>query len=180
MNPFAGNSLPTPLGHGYDRQVKHASASSPSSPTGHRLFRIGAVGVLSLAMVVAWTLMMNRAAETLSFQPNTDHAIAQAAAARPAGVMWALFEVAAVVALAVVARRTWLAWLTAPGLAVTTKLLLFPSPAGEALVLGLAASVLGVAGAAGAVVMRARARARQLRGPLGTSEPKPPWPGLPG
>ena len=125
MNPFAGNSLPTPLGHGYDRQVKHSSASSPATPTGHRLFRVGAVGVLSLAMVVAWTLMMNRAAETLSFQPNTDHAIVQAAAARPAGVMWALFEVAA-------------------------------------------------------VVMRARARARQLRGPLGTSEPKPPWPGLPG
>lgn len=140
---------------------------------------LGAVGVLSLAMVVTWTLMMNRAADTFSFEPNTDHAIAQAAAARPAGVTWALLEVAAVVALAVVARRTWLAWLTAPGLVVGTKLLLFPSPAGEALVLGLAASVLGVAGAASTVVMRARARARQLDGPLVASEPEPPWPGLP-
>ena len=86
---------------------------------------------------------------------------------------------AVVGALAVVAGRTWLVWLTAPGLVVGTKLLLFPSPAGEALVLGLAASVLGVAGAASTVVMRARARARQLDGPLVASEPEPPWPGLP-
>ena len=177
MNPFAGNSLPTRLGHGYDRQVKHASASSPATPTGHRLFRIGAVGVLSLAMVVAWTLMMNRAAETLSFQPNTDHAIAQAAAARPAGVTWALFEVAAVVALAVVSRRVWVGWLAAPGLVVASHLLLDPRSNGGALILGLAATVLGVAGAAGAVVRRGYARERQLRGPSWRSEPKP---GLPG
>ena len=180
MNPFAGNSLSTRLGHGYDRQVKHASASSPATPTGHGLLRLGAVGVLSLAMVVTGTLMMNRAADTLSFEPNSDDAIALAAAARPAGVSWAVLEVAAVVALAVVTRRVWVGWLAAPGLIVASHLLLDPRSNGGALILGLAATVLGVAGAAGAVVRRAYARERQLRGPSRTSEPKPPWPGLPG
>ena len=131
-------------------------------------------------MVVTGTLMMNRAADTLSFEPNSDDAIALAAAARPAGVSWAVLEVAAVVALAVVTRRVWVGWLAAPGLIVASHFLLVPRSNGGALILGLAATVLGVAGAAGAVVIRARARARQLRGPLGTSEPKPPWPGLPG
>ena len=168
-------SRPVRLCQRYDRQVKRASTSSPPTPTGHGLLRLGAVGVLSLAMVVTWTLMMNRAAETLSFEPNSDDAIALAAAARPAGVSWAVLEVAAVVALAVVARRVWVGWLAAPGLVVASHLLLDPRSNGGALILGLAAtaSVLGVAGAAGAVVRRAHAGERQLRGPSRTSEPKP-------
>ena len=173
-------SRPVRLCRRYDPQVKRASISSPLTPTGHGPLRLGAVGVLSLAMVVTWTLMMNRAAEALSFEPNSDDAIAHAAAARPAGVSWAVLEVAAVVALAVVARRVWVGWLAAPGLVVASHLLLDPSSNGGALILGLAASVLGVAGAAGAVVRRAYARERQLRGPSRTSEPKPAWPGLPG
>lgn len=173
-------SRPVRLPQQYDLQVKRASASSLPTPTGHGFFRLGAVGVLSLAMVVTGTLMMNRAAETLSFEPNSNDAIALAAAARPAGVSWAVLEVAAVVALAVVTRRVWVGWLAAPGLIVASHLLLVPRSNGGALILGLTATVLGVAGAAGAVVRRAYARERQLRGPSETSEPKPAWPGLPG
>ena len=170
-------SRPVRLCQRYDRQVKRASTSSPPTPTGHGLLRLGVVGVLSLAILGTWALMMNRAAETLSFEPNSDDAIALAAAARPAGVSWAVLEVAAVVALAVVTRRVWVGWLAAPGLVVASHLLLVPGSNGGALTLGLAATVLGVAGAAGAVVRRGYARERQLRGPSWRSEPKP---GLPG
>ena len=140
--------------------------------------RTGAVGVLSMAMVVTWTLMMNLAGDTLSFEP-TQESVTARTAARPVGVAWALLEVVAVVALAVVARRAWVTWLAAPGLVVAATLVFLPQSNGGALVLGLPASVLGVAGAAGAVVIRAHVKARQLHGPLVASEPEPPWPGLP-
>lgn len=154
-------------------------ASSPETPPGHRLLRIAAVVVLSLAMMVAWTLMMNSAGETLSFEPTQESVVARAAA-RPVGVAWALLEVAAVLALATVARRMWLMWLAAPGLVVATTLVFFAGSNGGALALGLTTSVIGVGGASTAVVMRAYAQARRAHGLGRTSASKQAWPGLPG
>lgn len=66
-----------------------------------------------------------------------------------------MLELAAAVAFAVLSR------LAAPWLVAAATLELLRRSNGSALVLGLAASMLGVAGA---VVIRAQAKARQLRG----------------
>lgn len=105
--------------------------------------RASVIALSSLA-VVAWVRAMNEAAQTLSFEPNSDSALHQAAAARLPALAWALVLAAAAVALARVSGYRWLALLGVPGLVVAVVLLLDPHGNGSALILGLGASVLSV------------------------------------
>jgi len=110
--------------------------------------------------MTAWVQMTTAAGYGWSVEPNSDRAIAQAAAARPAGVIWAVALVALAVALAAVTGCRWLALLGLPGVVVALFLLFAPGPNGGAFFYGLLASVLAVA-ASVHVEVRQRLRLRK-------------------
>lgn len=114
--------------------------SGSESPT--RRVKRWVVGlVIGLGGLVAWLLMMNAAQRGLSFEPNSDVAIARAAAARPVGIGWSSVLVVLGVALALHTRHGWLALLGLPGLAVLITLVA-PVGNGGAFVYGLLSSVV--------------------------------------
>ena len=99
---------------------------------------------LACLSVAAWFGAMNAAARTMSFEPNSDRALQQAAAARLPALAWGLVLAAATFMLARVSGYRWLALLGAPGLVVAVVVLLDPHGNGSSLIFGLGASLLSV------------------------------------
>ena len=108
---------------------------------------------LVLGLVASWFVLMGTTFRNIYVEP-TDVAMAQAAAARPAGVLAAAVQVSFAVAVAWAARDRWLAVLGLPGLLAGGWLLLAPSSHGEAWSYALLSSVPALAVVVIAVVRR--------------------------
>lgn len=104
--------------------------------------RVGGV-LLAASGVVAWVLMMQAAARTLSFEPNSTQAMDASAAARVPALVWGLVLLAAALLVAFVTGHGWLALLGAPGLVVAAFVILAPGANGGALLWGFITSILG-------------------------------------
>jgi hypothetical protein len=127
-----------------------------------RAWRTIVIVALVLLLVASWVAVMNEAGQTLSFEANSDSAIADASQARPGTLAFGFLELMAAIGLAGFAHRRWLSVLGLPGVAAAVVILVVPGSNGGALVLGLTASLLGLgmAAACGAreIAMRCRSR----------------------
>ena len=112
------------------------------------------VAFLVLGLAASWFVLMGTTFRNIYVEP-TDEAVAQAAAARPAGVLAAAVQVSLAAVVAWAARDRWLAVLGLPGLLAGGWLLLVPPSHGEAWSYALLSSVPALA-----VVVIALARRR--------------------
>ena len=115
--------------------------------------RWAVVALLLLGLAASWFALMGTTYRNIYVEP-TDVAMAQAAAARPAGVISAVVQVFLAVGVAWAARLPWLALLGLPGLLAGGWLLLAPSSHGEAWSYALFSSVPALAVVVIAVVRR--------------------------
>ena len=129
-----------------------------------RVVRWIAGSCLAVAGALAWVQMMQAAGRGLSFEANSDAAIARAAAARPVGIAWSLALMGLAVALALVTRHRALAFLGLPGLGVLLTCL-GDIGNGGALFAGLLLSGVAALLTVSLETRQAR-RARVARGPL--------------
>ena len=146
-----GNRVLSKFATSYPRLM--ASGSSASGDIMMVTRRRAVVAFLSLGLVASWFMLVKTTFRNVYVEP-TDVAMAQAAAARPAGMLAAAVQMSLAVAVAWAARDRWLVVLGLPGLLAGGWLLVVPSSHGAAWTFALLSSVPALAVAAFRVVRR--------------------------